>query len=194
MNRYPSYHKVLLAKKDCYTSKENITVTEIYTQIKLQALLDLTTQRLLKACNIERHELQNLILICKSGFDGANGQSLYKQKFTEISNHNDCSKPTDSSIFMTCLVSLRLVNSQSVLWENAQPSSTKYCRPIKIKFQFISENTAIIKAEHESKTEITNLTPTHIGESMKCYIYGATPQEMNNLHFIPKKIFRNRTL
>ncbi|EFN83826.1 hypothetical protein EAI_00114, partial [Harpegnathos saltator] len=75
IKQYPSYYQIRLAKKDCYRSKETITVSETYTSIKLQALLDITFSRLVEAHNINTH--QNLKLISKWGFDGTTCQSLY---------------------------------------------------------------------------------------------------------------------
>lgn len=211
-NRYPSYHDVLTAKKECYPPEEDITITETYAEIKLQALLNLTVQRLIQTLKIDIHEACKLRLICKWGFDGASGQSLYKQKFTDTPSTSDCDKPADSSIVVTLLVPLRLIGEKDVvLWENPQPSSTKYCRPVKFHFQ--SETAELIKAEHERmQTAINNLTPTRLSEnvsvqhqllltmidgkicstlagfsSMKCYICGATPKEMNNLKIVSQK-------
>ena len=211
-NRYPSYHNVLAAKKECYPPEQDMVITETYAEIKLQALLDLTVKRLLKMLKIDMHEPCKLTFICKWGFDGASGQSIYKQKFVNTSSTSDCDKPIDSSIFVTLLVPLRLIGENDiVLWENKQPSSTKYCRPVKFHFQ--SETAEIIKAEHERmEMAINNLTPTSLSanvviehqllltmidgkicstlagfSSMKCYICGATPKEMNNLEIVSQK-------
>lgn len=45
-NIYPSYNKLLAAKKRCYPPDEFINITEIGFKIDLQAILDLTTERL----------------------------------------------------------------------------------------------------------------------------------------------------
>lgn len=45
---YPSYHKVLEAKGRCYPPKEEFIITETLAEIRLQALLDHTTNRLLQ--------------------------------------------------------------------------------------------------------------------------------------------------
>ncbi|KYN13218.1 hypothetical protein ALC57_14604 [Trachymyrmex cornetzi] len=75
MNRYPSYHAVLEAKKDCYPPKEKVIITETSAQIELQALLDLIVDRLLRTCNVDVHTTSNLTLLYKWGFDGASGQT-----------------------------------------------------------------------------------------------------------------------
>lgn len=71
---YPSYYQIQLAKKDCYPSKEMMIFTDTHAEIELQALLDLTIQRLLKALKINTNEeFKNFKLISKWGFDGASG-------------------------------------------------------------------------------------------------------------------------
>ncbi|RVE49626.1 hypothetical protein evm_005758 [Chilo suppressalis] len=52
MELYPSYHKIKLAKLECYPAKENIILTDEGASIKLQALLNLTAIRLLQAVEI----------------------------------------------------------------------------------------------------------------------------------------------
>lgn len=44
---YPSYKDVLQAKKQCYPSTSEITITECSAEVRLQALLDHTIQRIL---------------------------------------------------------------------------------------------------------------------------------------------------
>lgn len=210
INPYPSYYQIQLAKKDCYPPKEAIAISDTYASIKLQSLLDLTTYRLLETCNIETYsEIRNLKLISKWGFDGASCQSLYKQAFAD--QPNDCDKPRDDSIFTTCLVPLKLVNGSIIIWENMKPSSTKYCRPV--KFEFIKENDEIIRRENQRmSTEIEALIPTHYKDSilvehellltmvdgkvcasltefssMRCFICGVKPKDMNNFDLICKK-------
>ncbi|EFN61161.1 hypothetical protein EAG_09607, partial [Camponotus floridanus] len=46
-NLYPSYNNVLKAKKHCYPPRTNITITESRAEVKLQALLDHTVERIL---------------------------------------------------------------------------------------------------------------------------------------------------
>lgn len=153
-NPYPSYYKVRQAKKDCYPPKEAIKITDTYAEINLQAILDLTMHKILKLINIqEYHESDELILISKWGFDGASGQSIYKQRVSE--EITSIKKPIDESIFISSFVPLKLMNGTHVLWENSQPSSTKYCRPI--KFQFVQESAELIRKEHTRiQNEINN--------------------------------------
>lgn len=80
----------------------------------------------------------NLTLICKWGFDGASNQSVHKQHFV---NKN----ASDSSVFMTSFVPIKLTSGSNVIWLNEYPSSTRYCRPI--RFEFVHENADICKKE-----------------------------------------------
>lgn len=53
---YPSYDRVLNAKKECYP--DNIIIIETMGEVKLQSLLDHSVQRLIKA----QKEVMNRIL------------------------------------------------------------------------------------------------------------------------------------
>lgn len=207
---YPSYYQIQLAKKDCYPSKEMMTFTDTYAEIELQALLDLTIQRLFKALKIDNIEkFQDMKLISKWGFDGASGQSFYKQGFAD--NIVDIDKPRDESVFAISLVPLKLLSGDNIIWENPQPSSTRFCRPI--KFEFIKESDDVIRREKNNiENKINNLSSTHLNgdivvkhellltmidgkacsviagsSSMNCYICGATPKQMNCLDIVQKR-------
>lgn len=139
----------------------------------------------------------DFLLISKWGFDGASGQSNYKQKTeTEFD---------DSSIFMASLVRIRLQHCDgTIVWENDPPSSTFYCRPIMFKFTKETQSTvATIKAGITE--EIERLQPSKISQvevkhqllmtmidgkitsylsdtsSAVCDICKAKPTEMNKL-------------
>lgn len=211
ITQYPSYYQVKLAKKDCYPSKETITVTDTHASIKLQALLDLTVCRLIEAYNIDTcFEKRNLKLISKWGFDGASCQSFYKQAFKS----DDFDKPRDDSIFVTCLVPLKLVHDSTIIWENVKPSSTRYCRPI--KFEFVKENDEVIRRENQRMSDkIQTLISTCYNgisvehqllltmvdgkicssltesSSMSCFICGVTPKNMNNFELICQREVKN---
>lgn len=173
--------------------------------VELQALLDLTSTRLLSVCEQDLECHTNLILFCKWGFDGASSQSTYKQKFKD-------NNASDSSIFMTSFVPLKLVSGTDVVWTNPNPSSTRYCRPI--KFEFTHENTEVCKKEYERmQAEISNLVPTKCRNVMinyqmlftmidgkvctaisdialscsTCYLCGAKPKEMNDIDRVISK-------
>lgn len=119
-NIYPSYHKILEAKKRCYPSSSSITVSELGAEIGLQALLDHTSGRIIELSgNVMSHRSKwNLKLYAKWGMDGASGQSTYKQAFQSADK-----SLYDSSIFMTSLVPLKLESETEIVWSN-RPRST----------------------------------------------------------------------
>lgn len=49
----PSYHKLLEAKKRCYPDARDIEISEDGVKVNLQALLDVTTQRILQVVGDE---------------------------------------------------------------------------------------------------------------------------------------------
>lgn len=151
---YPSYTAILEAKKDCYPPKDAIEITERGVKIKLQAILDKTVARFGKFLRLESSlDGKELTLICKWGFDGASGQSLYKQTMAG---------EDDSSNFMCSFVPLRLVCGEEKLWENLKPSSTMFCRPL--YFKFANENQLNIKEEQALiEAEIAALEPSIMG-------------------------------
>lgn len=59
-------------------------------------------RKLLNTLKIDMNgEFQDMRLISKWGFDGASGQSFYKQKFTD--NIIDINKPRDESVLQLAL-------------------------------------------------------------------------------------------
>lgn len=81
-----------------------------------------------------------MIFRCKYGFDGTSANS-YKQKW----KHEDSD---DSHLFCTSIVPLQLEyeNGKQILWRNPLPSSTRFCRPVRL--QFIKESEEVTKNEH----------------------------------------------
>lgn len=67
--------------------------------------------------------------IGKWGFVGSTHHTEYKQK----SLNNDL---VDKSLFVTSYVPLQLISKSdhTIIWKNARPSSTHYCRPVRFKF------------------------------------------------------------
>lgn len=135
---FPTYHKVLAVKKECYPS--NIQTTETSATQSLQKLLEHTANRILKIdevkkqilgdCETNRSYLERtkeLSLKCKWGFDGSTGQSRYKQHFSDLSSD-------DRSLFSVMIVPLDLSDGKISFWRNPVPSSPRFCRPLKIKY------------------------------------------------------------
>lgn len=136
INILPSYAQIIKAKKECYPC--HTEVTESGARVKLQSLLDHTSERLLKSLdksNLPQESESVLMLTSKYGCDGTSGFSMYKQKFID----SNC---TDESIFMVSMVPifLSVVHENHInqsIWENSKPNSTRLCRPL--KFQFVKE-------------------------------------------------------
>lgn len=214
---YPSYHKVLEAKKRCYPPEKSITITETGAEILLQDLLDHTTSRLAQLCSekfLKIPDTSRLTFIIKWGMDGASGQSTYRQIFK-----NEIAASDDSSIFMISMVPLQLksMSCGKEIWCN--PSSSNFCRPIKFEFmketiKSTQEQYKIVenqikklipyKLEVHDKTfeivyhlelsmldgkSINSLTST---PSSNCNICDAKPSEINDLKNIRKKFSQSQ--
>lgn len=166
-NIYPSYHKVLEAKKETYP--RNINASELSCAVPLQDLLDHTAKRILLVLCKTRSDIvpQECKLLVKYGFDGSSGQSRYMQKWlssADSEGDQSCSTrgPNDESIFLTSLVPLRLVSvaTGEVLWKNPRTSSTRYCRPLRLRF--VKEDVHELRNEEMFvKEQITDLKPLH---------------------------------
>ncbi|XP_041968507.1 uncharacterized protein LOC121725559 [Aricia agestis] len=200
---YPSYYKLQQAKLNCYPDKKDLCITEDGASIKLQALLNLTVSRLLDAISMDLDATINLELVSKWGFDGASGQSVYKQKVNK--------EFEDSSIFMASLVPVRLQQSDgTIVWENERPSSTFYCCPLMFQFTKETQSTVMsiknriteeIKALQPSKlnqievshqlllTMIDGKITSYLSETSTavCDICKAKPSEMNNIELLDQK-------
>lgn len=141
---YPSYGKVMKAKKRCYPPSDAISITESSAVVQVQALLDHTVERILLAQSVvirslAKENVRSMDLICKWGCDGSSGQSEYKQTFTDNSK-------SDAHVFFTSVVPLQLVcidqesKEKIIVWKNPRPSSPRFCRPLRL--QFLREDAA----------------------------------------------------
>ena len=146
----------------------NIFVDDYSAQVPLQELLKHIAKRLCKVqasvISTMLDGLTRLTLRCKAGFDGATGQSVYKQVSSEEAGDRDLKK--EESLFITRLAPLELSgfcnNKKVLLWRNDKPSSTAYCRPIRFSFQKESKAVVLEEAKYlESeikKSGIFNVT------------------------------------
>lgn len=218
-DRFPSYKVVQGAKKNCYP--ENIKATETSVEVPLQDLLNHTVHRLLQsieevvATHIVDSELDQLCLFTKWGFDGSSGHSSYKQAFCGTD-------ATDSAVFITCMVPVRLTCKKKLIWQNPSPASTVYCRPIKM--EFIKESTQLSLAEKTRvDNEINALTNstvlvrnrnvavahklifamidgkvcnalTDTSSTQKCFLCGATSKMFNNIEDMISRRVNTETL
>lgn len=207
VNIFPSYYALQNEKLKCYPPKTTITITDTTAKIELQALLDLTMQRLAKSITIDE-AYKKITLISKWGFDGASNQANYKQIMSiDSTEEGDFD---DSSVFMGSLLPIKLVSGDKIVWENDSPNSAYWCRPI--FFKFLKENQfSILQEDNAIKAEIDNLGATVIGEmeithsllqtmidgkatavlcetsSQRCDICKASPKEMNEFPLILTK-------
>ena len=192
----------------------------------MQDMLEHTTQRLFTA---EKEAISSVIesvgdsvdprtssgpeftgvFYCKWGFDGASGQSIYKQKSATGPTANE------DNVLCTSFVPLRLEINGSCAWNNETPSSTRLCRPLHI--QYAKETPELSRKERDNFTaQIENLKPctvrvddinvhvrfemqltmvdgkvanalTNTASAQTCHICGATPKEMNNIDRVRMK-------
>lgn len=163
---------------------------------------------------LKQTELKKLTLLSKWGCDGSSGHSLYKQKFEE-------DQDSDAHIFLTSFVPLELISgdlnspNKVVIWKNARPGSSRYCRPIRL--QFIHETSDItLKEKKYIEDQIEALKPSAVnfhGKQMyidhhllftmidgkicnaatsttstqKCYLCGATSKLFNNIDLMVQR-------
>ncbi|KAF2881133.1 hypothetical protein ILUMI_25044, partial [Ignelater luminosus] len=167
---YPTYAELLLAKKRCYP--ENISVTEVSAEIVLQSLLDHTVRRIMitqkdvlqRVCASSGNSV-NVRAIYKWGCDGAAGQQNYKQRFVDSDHNHD-----DSFMFVVSCVPIRFVDeNDTILWQNNRPSSTKFCRPIKITFQKETEE-MVQKEVGIIKHQISQLRPVEVTTDSSVFV------------------------
>lgn len=164
---YPCYSIVQRAKMECYPDKESIIVTETSAEVNIQALIDLTSKRLLMYLDevlesLIEEERKSLLLLCKWGCDGSQ-QAKYKQKFENDSD-------SDANIFQSSFVPIRLICTlnNKIIWQNPTPSSPRYCRPIRIRF--VKETTDITNEEINYITSnINSLQASEITLKEKCF-------------------------
>lgn len=86
---FPSYDVIKNVKKECYPPDHSIFVTESSAEIRVQAILNTTTSRIVKVQETVLQQCINDIqpdsieCIYKWGFDGSSGQREYKEKLTD---------------------------------------------------------------------------------------------------------------
>lgn len=203
----PCYSVLQKHKKACYPPQESLHVTEDCAEVELQAVIDHTAERLLKHLEevlntLKDDERKTLNMICKWGCDGSQ-QAQYKQKF-------ESDDASDSHIFLSSFVPLRITyGNNKILWQNPTPSSSHYCRPIRVRF--VKETADVTNDEIQYiENAANNLKPTTVTlgsrdyemkcnmlltmvdgkvcnaatgtkSTLRCYICGATSKEFNDI-------------
>ena len=161
---YPPYNVVRESKNRCYPGPETFIIRDYSAEVNFQNLMDHTAIRLCIAQNAVLGNvttLQNISLRSKIGFDGATGQSVYKQ----VALNEPCETFTEESLFITCTVPIDFSGFQeenrTIIWRNPSASSTLYCRPV--RFTFVKESTDVLKAEKAwIQEQLKNLSETRV--------------------------------
>ena len=206
---YPNYHRLQKAKIMCYP--DGLKVTDYSAEITLQNLVDHTVSRIINAHSqvVENHVLEennnrSLTAIYKWGCDGSSGHATYRQKFQDGET-----SMVDQHLFTVCLVPLQVQLGSTILWKNTRPSSTRYCRPIKLICQ--KETSELITLETDNViSQIKSIKPTltssytilhefHLtmvdgktfgvlaeASTQTCGICRAIPKDMNNLDLVKR--------
>ena len=153
---YPAYREVLAAKERCYPSASVISVTDTRASVTLQGLLDHTTGRLAQAYDI----LSQLdppadqpgpsspapvhgLLDIKWGFDGATGQSVYKQPLEEED------RPAEQSLFCTT----KLWYHCDCSWMDESCGEIQHRHPLSSVGRFVSNMRKRLHSYHRSVGE-----------------------------------------
>lgn len=160
----PPYYAVQKAKHACRPLKELLTITESGVDAPVQAILDLTGQRLCIAQSPKLAEpiaqgVRDFILLYKWGLDGSNA-SEYKQKL-------GTTQRGDKTLILFSFVPLELRTASSLLvWRNPAPGSPRYCRPFKIIFKEESTECVVQETSHiESQIRTLSLFKVMIGDT-----------------------------
>ncbi|CAB0044038.1 unnamed protein product [Trichogramma brassicae] len=143
--------EVLEAKRATYP--DNIFISETLCKVPLQDLLNHTVNRLMMALNLDvADEKASLVFVLKYGFDGTNSRSYQQIAKDSAAAYSD-------SLFCTSLLPLQLVDKYTgiVYWSNPRPSSTRFCRPIKIAHEKETPETAR-NEEQDLQQQIEDLT------------------------------------
>lgn len=214
-NIFPSYNNVRLAKEECLPSPpEKWHVTDDSAEVTLQDLVNHTTRRIFESVGLNL-EINEFRLICKVGFDGTTGLSIYKQKRSDNQERN---LVYESCFFVTCMVPLQISgqtedNEEVIVWKNDTPSSPFYCRPV--RFNYINETSEVLVEEVKYlKEAICQLRPTQINNDVRvihevnltmidgkvasslslvtnsmqcCPLCGASPKQMNDIETVSER-------
>ena len=155
---FPSLHKIFEVKSKCYPP--DLSITETSAKSSLQSMVNHTLTRIISLVN---HKLEMLdennmegTFYCKTGFDGASSQKVYKQAY-QNTDINDA-KMHEESLFQSAFVPLKLKIGDEDIWVNVKPNSSHFCRPLHLQYQ--KESKELSKAEFTNlKEELSNVEP-----------------------------------
>ncbi|XP_062559133.1 uncharacterized protein LOC134223925 isoform X1 [Armigeres subalbatus] len=163
-SRFPSYHVIKSMKKVCSPLAESIEESPSKIQVKLQALMNHTAERIIKIIDAEIVQQMNtndyteLVLSSSWGMDGSTGYSQYHQALS-MPNQKD-----DSDVFSVTTTPIQLYyqnNKKSILWHNLTPQSIRFCRPIML--EFIKESKEmVLNTKRYIENQISELVPVKI--------------------------------
>lgn len=180
-------------------------ITDNSAEVTLQSLVDHTSTRIVEAHKKAFLNVQTDIItaVYKWGCDGSSGHSTYHQSFSNSDN-------SDEHLFAVCIVPLQILKGNTLLWQNSRPSSTRFCRPIKLICK--KETTELVTVEIDKiKQQISKIIPTKFqyfeihhqfhmtmidgkvfsvvaeSASQTCGICGATPKLMNDFNAIKNR-------
>jgi len=212
---FPLYANVTKAKKECYPLLSSIKITDTCASTEFQDILNHTATRLMKVQNVVIPQsvkdcLEKIVLVTKLGADGTSGFNEYKQKWQNNEN-------SDKYLFLVSMVPLCLKVilkdlTEIVIWNNPRPSSTNYCRPVKLEFAQETKE-KVVKEFAEIDEKLRNLTCTKVKVNEETYLVfhethctmidgkicqyitftssasvcsfcGATPKQMNDINAI----------
>ena len=166
---YPPYYRLLEEKKSILPA---ISATDYSASVNLQELLDITVDRIMKIVPVQTELVDGeaLTLITKYGFDGATSQAVYMQAGIAEDGGDRPADSVEQSLFLTCMVPLKLKSFNKVIWENNKPSSTLFCRLI--RFRYVKESKETI-LEEERFLRQADLAPTNLqiveGVNVPCF-------------------------
>ena len=214
---YPRYSCLREVTSSCLPAVGEILVTPASAEVRLKALLDHTTERLLEMQKEVVASLQKengdreLTLHCfyKWGVDNSSGHSEWMQ----------AGDVDDDQVVVTSLVPLRLTTEDGrVVWSNRAPSSPRFCRPLAVRFA--KETQSLVPAEKgKVDAQVAELTPlriqnvicsydlqmtvvdadddavdtlTETQSAQTCCMCGAAPQNVNDLDAVRRLPVTNR--
>lgn len=155
---YPSYYMLDKIKKEIRPTEFSVE-NEICVQLPFQVMLNKTAERLVTAVglNWSSIDLGDLVLLCTYGFDSSSGLKNPHQRFDQSDN---ITLKSEQSLFASTFTVIGLVagSSNTRLWLNPTPQSTRFCRPLRLAIEKETDETITIENDRLQK-EVEKLHP-----------------------------------